>query len=67
MILFMCSEGDSSHCSENGLDRDKMATGITIRRIWQKSREGWGLIVPVPQQCAGDRSGPGLNTMQEGY
>lgn len=36
----MCSGGDSGHCVETGLDRDKMAMGITIRRIFQKSKEG---------------------------
>lgn len=39
MISFMCSD-DSGHCLENRMDRDKMAVGMTIRRISQKSREG---------------------------
>lgn len=40
VIRFTCSEGDSGRCVETRLDRDKMAVGISIGRIFQKSREG---------------------------
>ena len=54
MTLSMLS-GDSGHCKENSLERDRIAVGLTIRGILQKSREG---ILPVLQQCAGYRNGP---------
>lgn len=52
MTWFICSVV-TGHCEENGLDRYRIAVGITIKRIVQSR------IVPVLQQCAGDRGGPG--------
>lgn len=57
MLWFMFSEGDSGCCVQNGLDRDKTAVEMTIRRTLRTPGEGRGWMGPELQQCAKVRGG----------